>query len=104
MKAAHASLVARFGCALLGAAGSPVPDAARAAGIVQNPVDRADPSVVEDQLGNPERRTRSARERVLPAAPPQAGEVAAAEPIVAGALRVDGATALRPAAFAAARR
>ena len=79
-----------------------VPAAAGAADIVQNPVDRADPSVVERQLGHEERRTQPAAP-ALPATPPR-GETAVpgGPPIVAGAIRVDGATQLPPSAFAAA--
>ena len=68
----------------------------------QPPVDRADPSVVERQLGN-EERSPPPPATSLPAAPAQR-EAAAPEgpPIVAGAIRVDGATMVPPAAFAAA--
>jgi hemolysin activation/secretion protein len=86
------------GAALLAAGG------AGAAEPLQNPVDRADPSVVERQLGNEERRLQPPP-APLPAAPaPARGDAAVPEgsPIVAGAIRIDGATALPPSAFAAA--
>ena len=79
------------------------PAAVRAADLpVQNPVDRADPSVVERQLGNEERRPPPP----TPALPVIQGQSEApapeGPPIVAGAIRVDGATMLPPAAFASA--
>ena len=68
----------------------------------QPPVDRADPSVVERQLDNEEHRPLPPG-TALPAAPAQPETAApAGPPIVAGAIRVDGATMLPPAAFAAA--
>src|SRR3954468_7289955 len=84
------------GAALLAAGGAGAPQP------IQNPVDRADPSVVERQLGIEERHLQP------PAAPLPAalarGDAAVPEgpPIVAGAIRIDGATALPPSAFAAA--
>jgi hemolysin activation/secretion protein len=92
----HARRFALAGAALLGAG------AASAADVVQNPVDRADPSVVERQLGPDEHRSQAPTAPALPA--PAAGETQVQEgpPIVAGAIRVDGATALPPSAFAAA--
>lgn len=92
----------RFQPTLLAGAALFVPGAAGGADIVQNPVDRADPSVVERQLGAEERRPQ-APTTTLPSAPAR-GDAAMPEgpPILAGAIRVDGATMLRPADFAAA--
>jgi len=93
-----------FRSALLAGAALLAPAVARAAGHadLQPPVDRADPSVVGRQLGDEERRA-PAPTTALPIATAQ-GESAAPEgpPIVAGAIRVDGATALPPSTFAAA--
>src|SRR4051812_48109234 len=76
--------------------------ASHASDVVQNPVDRVDPSVVERQLGNEERRLQPPPGPALPAAPHRDISVPEGPPIVAGAIRVDGATVLPPAAFAAA--
>ncbi len=75
-----------------------VPTAAAA----QTPVDQADPSVVEEQLLPDERQPRSSPDTALPAAPPRRDAVAPTEIVVAGAIRIEGATELAPAAFAAA--
>jgi hemolysin activation/secretion protein len=88
--------------ALLAGAALLMPGAAAAADMAQPPVDRADPSLVERQLGNEERRPQPAAP-ALPAAPARPeSAVSEGPPIVAGAIRVDGATALPPSAFAAA--
>jgi hemolysin activation/secretion protein len=94
----------RLRAALLAGAALLAPGAAGAADPVQNPVDRADPSVVERQRDNEERHLQPPAAQ-LPAAPaPARGDAAMPEgpPLVAGAIRVDGATALPPSAFAAA--
>ena len=86
------------GAALLApSAGFAAPDAG------QPPIDRADPSVVERQLGNEEQHRAQPPTTTLPAAP-AARETALPEgpPIVAGAIRVDGATILPPSVFAPA--
>src|SRR5437868_2943685 len=90
-----------FRAALLAGAALLAPEAARAGDILQNPVDRADPSVVQRQLAPEERR--QAPPTPLTVAPARS-EAAVPEgpPIVAGAIRVDGATILPPATFAAA--
>ena len=91
----------RFRTALLAGAAVLVPGAARAGDIVQNPVDRVDPSVVQRQLVPEERR--QAPPPALTVAPARSeAPVPEGPPIVAGAIRVDGATVLPPAAFAAA--
>jgi len=90
-----------FRAALLAGAALLAPEAARAADIVQNPVDRADPSVLQRQLAPEERR--QAPPPALTVAPARSeAPVPEGPPIVAGAIRVDGATVLPPAAFAAA--
>ena len=92
-----------FRLALLAGTALLAPAAAHAADLVPPPVDRADPSLVERQLGNDERRTQQPAAPALPIAPAQGDAPAqAGPPLVAGAIRVDGATALPPAAFAAA--
>jgi hemolysin activation/secretion protein len=68
----------------------------------QTQVDQADPFVVEDQLGADERQPQSRPDTALPAAPARRGAEPPAEIVVAGAIRIDGATELPPAAFAAA--
>ncbi|MEA3013131.1 MAG: hypothetical protein QOD42_1676 [Sphingomonadales bacterium] len=68
----------------------------------QTPVDQADPAVVEEQLQANERQPQSAHDTVLPAVPARRDAVAPSEIVVAGAIRIDGATELPPAAFARA--
>ena len=65
----------------------------------QTAVDQADPSVVEQDLREDARPQPSTRSRTTIAAP-QAGANAISGEIVVGAVRVDGATALPPSAFA----
>ena len=90
----------QFRSALLAGAALLAPGTARAGDIVQNPVDRADPSVVQRQLAPEEHRHAPT---ALPVAPVRSDTpVPEGPPIVAGAIRVDGATMLPPAAFAAA--
>jgi len=91
------------GAALL-APGAPAAAAAGAdTDAVQNPVDRADPSVVERQLGAEERGPGRPAGPAVTAAPARDNpQVPEGPPILAGAIRVDGATALPPSAFAAA--
>jgi hemolysin activation/secretion protein len=91
-----------FRPALLAGSALLAPGAVRAADMVQNPVDRADPSVVERQLGPDERRAQPPAPTLQVATPRGEPAVPEGPPIVAGAIRVDGATALPPAAFAAA--
>jgi hemolysin activation/secretion protein len=67
----------------------------------QTPVDQADPSVVEDELREAERIPAPASARpVLQAPRVQEGRSAIAEPVLAGAVLVEGAEALSQAAFA----
>lgn len=79
---------------------SPTP--AAMADEVQNPVDRADPSVVEEQLRQSEAHRQPIREAPAPLAPAADQGAPAGEPVLVGAIRVDGAVALPPAAFAPA--
>jgi hemolysin activation/secretion protein len=98
----RSSLSSPLRTAALAAAALLAPVAGRASDVVQNPVDRVDPSVVERQLGNEERHNQAPAGPTLPAAPRRDTSVPDGPPIVAGAIRVDGATALPPATFAAA--
>lgn len=67
----------------------------------QSPVDRADPSVAREQLS--QERAAPATTRQAPRIEQSAsGPLAAFTPFVVGAVRVDGATILRPSAFAPA--
>lgn len=70
--------------------------------IAQQPpaVDRADPALVREQIGEEERVPRREAPRI--SAPQEARGPALAEPIMPGAIRVEGATMLRPADFAPA--
>jgi hemolysin activation/secretion protein len=68
----------------------------------QTEADQADPSVVEEQLRANERQPQSSSDAPLPAVPMRRDSVTPAEIVVAGAIRVDGATELPPAAFAPA--
>jgi hemolysin activation/secretion protein len=74
--------------------------AASAAGsAAQSPNDRADPSVIEDELRDA--MPSSAPVSVAPPArAPQSDVIAAGASMTIGAIRVDGATALPPSAFA----
>ena len=79
--------------------------AASASSGIQNPIDRADPGVVERELGDP-RRDDEQRERPRPQlksdeAPRPAAVMGSVE---ATAISIEGATALRPEAFEAATR
>ncbi|HYI49536.1 MAG TPA: ShlB/FhaC/HecB family hemolysin secretion/activation protein [Allosphingosinicella sp.] len=73
-----------------------------AAATAQTPVDQADPSVVEEQLRADERQPQSDPDTALPAAPRRRDAAAPPEMVVAGAIRIEGATELPPAAFASA--
>gem|GEM_PF-3809983 len=74
------------------------PSAAHAA---QSPVDRADPSVAREQLN--QERPAPVNSRQTPRIEQSAsGPLAAFTPFVVGAVRVQGATILRPSAFAPA--
>jgi hemolysin activation/secretion protein len=68
----------------------------------QTSVDQVDPSVVEEQLNANEREPLSRPDTALPAAPARREAAPPAEIVVAGAIRIDGASELPPAAFAAA--
>jgi len=68
----------------------------------QTPVDRADPSVVEEQIEASDRQQRSRPEAALPAPPARRAAAPPAEMVVAGAIRIEGATEVPPAAFAPA--
>jgi hemolysin activation/secretion protein len=92
----------RFQPALLAGVALLAPGAAGAADTLQNPVDRADPSVVGRQLDAEERRPQPSATALPAAAARNDAAVPEGPPIVAGAIRVDGATMLRPADFAAA--
>jgi len=65
----------------------------------QNPVDRADPSVIEEELRD-ERPAPSKEQPRLKLQGGQAGASAVGEAVVVGAIRIEGATALPRAAFA----
>lgn len=64
----------------------------------QTPLDRADPAVVKEDLPEPE--TRPKAQLPVPAPAPADGEIDVADGIVAGAIRIEGATLLRPDDFA----
>ena len=66
----------------------------------QTPADRADPSVVEDELRPEELLERPSRERPVVRSEARS-EVAVSSSVVVGAIRIEGAEALPPAAFAA---
>jgi hemolysin activation/secretion protein len=83
-------------CAILALALCMVPGVARA---MQTQVDRADPSVVEDQLRKDDRARPKARPSIT-IARPQAGFSDIEQSIVVGAIRVQGATTFPPSAFA----
>ena len=102
MTAPASSSPPRFRALLLAGAALLAPRAAGAADVVQNPVDRADPSVLERQLGNEERRPQPQAPNLTVAPARSEAAVPQGPPIVAGAVRVDGATALPPATFAPA--
>jgi hemolysin activation/secretion protein len=70
-----------------------------APGSAQTPLDRVDPSVIEDELRRPEKRGPEARPPLI-VAQPRPDPSAPDQGIVAGAIRVDGATALPQSAFA----
>jgi hemolysin activation/secretion protein len=76
--------------------------AAPAPAAAQTPVDQADPAVVEEQIRVNEPQPQSPRDAVLPAVPGRRDPPPPGEIVVAGAIRVDGATELPPAAFAPA--
>lgn len=101
MKALTPLPAVMLGRTLLAAAVLLAPVGAYATG-VQDPVDQADPSVASEELGTPERPAPANGETAVPAAPARSGAAAPAESIVAGAIRVEGATELPPAVFAAA--
>lgn len=65
----------------------------------QTPVDQADPSIVEEELRQDE-RARPKLKPTVTIAKPQAGTSNVGEAVLAGAIRVQGATALPPSAFA----
>ena len=65
----------------------------------QTPVDRADPSVLEEELDEAEPTPRAPR-RILETPERDEGRSAIAQPVVAGAIRIDGARAIAQAAFA----
>ena len=89
------SLVSMLPVALL------TPASARAAD-VQDPVDQADPSVAADELPGRERPDPRSADASLPAQAAETGGPVVASTIVPGAIRVEGATELTPAVFAAA--
>jgi hemolysin activation/secretion protein len=72
-----------------------------AAHAAQSPADRADPSVAREQLNQERVTPANARQapRIEQSAP---GSLAAFAPFVVGAVRVEGATMLRPSVFAPA--
>jgi hemolysin activation/secretion protein len=65
----------------------------------QNPVDQADPSVVEEELRH-EAREAPRTGPILEAPRPRPAESEVGEPVLVGAVRVEGADALPPATFA----
>ncbi|MDP8912401.1 MAG: hypothetical protein M3N39_02345 [Pseudomonadota bacterium] len=73
-----------------------LPSTARAA---QTQVDQADPSVIEEELRQDE-RARPRPKPTIRIARPQAGTTNVGEAVLAGAIRVQGATMLPPSAFA----
>jgi len=95
------SPVRSFGRALLvaAAAAAPLPATARD---LQDPVDQADPSVAGEEIQAQEHPTPLNGNVALPNAPTERRGAASVEPIVAGAIRIEGATELAPAVFASA--
>lgn len=75
-----------------------LPSGSRAA---QTAVDQADPSVIEDELRQDDRSRQKPRPTVT-IARPQAGASDVGDAVLAGAIRIQGATALPPSAFARA--
>jgi len=75
--------------------------AAQPSRAAQTPVDQADPSVIEQELRQDERARGKAKPRVRIAVP-EAGEAEISDEVLAGAVRIEGATALPPSAFARA--
>ena len=67
----------------------------------QTPVDQADPSIVEEELRHDE-RTRPKAKPTITIARPQGGTTNVEEAVLAGAIRVQGATMLPASAFARA--
>jgi hemolysin activation/secretion protein len=65
----------------------------------QNPLDRADPSVVEEELRE-ETQERPTSRPIFEAPPPQAVQSALGAAILVGAIQIDGADAIDPGAFA----
>jgi hemolysin activation/secretion protein len=90
--------VSRFLKAFLAAALCLAPATAQA---TQTPVDQSDPAVVEDQLRQDD-RTQPKRKAPVVIGRPQAARTDVREPVVVGAIRVSGATALPHSAFARA--
>ena len=85
------TLLALTACAF---AAAPLPAVAE-----QTPVDRADPSVLEEEADDPRRVPKPGR-RIIEAPVAAPGGSAVAEPVLAGAIRIDGARALPQSAFA----
>lgn len=65
----------------------------------QTQVDKADPSLIEEELRQDE-RARPTRNPAVTIARPQAGTTDVGETVLAGAIRIQGATLLPPSAFA----
>jgi hemolysin activation/secretion protein len=78
----------------LGVLASPAPS-------YQTAVDQADPSVVKEEMRQDERAQPKYKAPRVAIGRPEAGSTAIAVDIVAGAIRIEGASALPPAAFAA---
>lgn len=97
MRMGH-SILRGFGKALIAAAALLSPWSALASES-QTPVDRADPAVTEEELDR--RDEERARQNQAPAVaePAPRGGMTSLRPFVAGAIRVEGATALPPSYF-----
>lgn len=76
--------------------------AAAAAADAQNPIDRSDPAVAAEELGERERPANRSDTPALPPVAAPAPSAPAVQPFVVGAVRVEGAVAIPPAAFAPA--
>jgi hemolysin activation/secretion protein len=74
----------------------------RATAATQDPVDQIDPGVAAEELGTVDRPADANGETSLPARAPDREAVVPSEPILAGAIRVEGATELAPSVFAPA--
>jgi hemolysin activation/secretion protein len=74
--------------------------ASGAAHAMQANVDQTDPSVVREELRNPDRPDRQRDQPVVTARNAAANVAGPSEGVVIGAIRIDGATQFRPSAFA----